>query len=190
MGILPLVKGDMRSEQLLWKTIDPQNPAVSTYGDGQHATLERVQKKVDLWGQREGVQRCYMLESGDGYFNTESSCIIINQGRIANTPGIKAEIPLESGLLQSEGGDVEDLAALVVSVNCLMRGLYSRTPDFFDSQKGTYTVSPESKYTIACLEAGGFANAWGNAFLHQVVQSSRGRLKIENDTVQERSGDT
>lgn len=78
IGILPLVKGDMRSEQLLWKTLDPQNPAVSTYGDGQHATPEKVMRKIDLWGQREGVQRCYMLESGDGYFNTGSSCIIIN----------------------------------------------------------------------------------------------------------------
>lgn len=185
MEILPLVKGDGESEQLLWQTLDPQNPEVSTSGDGQHAT--KVRLKIEKWGTREGVQKCLILKSGGGYYNLGSSEFIEQQSRLVDTHGMKAEKPLEAGLLQSAEGNPEDLSALVASVHCYTHYLYSRATNFFDSGKVIYTVSPKSEATIACLEAGGFY-PWSSALQSQLVKISNDRLKIENGTVLERQG--
>ena len=188
--IFPLVKGNKIAENALHRVLSTENSNISNYGDGSHAVPKSVQYKIDLWGQRTGVQKCYISNEGSGYFNTGTSGI-----SITNSLNEK-ETPFESGLLKSEKGDAKILAGVVSAVNCLMHDLHTKNPELFSSNKGSYTTSPKNKETIDMLLAGGFEilpvisnsdnneeakSGEVNEFLSQVVQNSKERFKIDID---------
>jgi hypothetical protein len=139
---------------------------------------DSVTRKANLWGPRESVERCYLTK--DAYFNTGSSRVKLDDGTTLH----------ESGLCTAQGGSVEKTTALVISVNCLMHYAYMKAPDFFTSNIGTYTVSPNSEDTVKILESAGYKKLdAGDDLLKQITDASNQRFKIEDGIFLEKSGE-
>lgn len=171
--IEPLIKGDKHSEDLLKETLSVDNPEVANYGDGHHH--EKVQRKIDLWGTRDGAMRCYIPQDEDnsGYFNTGTSLI-------------KTQfhgIPLESGILKSSTGSTDVMITTGIAIRCLMHDLYHETKDLqgergaLTSNRGIYTVNPDNHTTITILEGCGYKKSINNTGLQRDITSSSERFE-------------
>jgi len=112
----------------------------------------KVSRKMDLWGGREGAQRCYILED-KCYFNTGTSRITLTEDQSGVTT------LHEAGLFTKEGVETKYSAVLASSVQCLMNGLHRCIPKGFESDNVIYTISKDNVDTKEALLSAGFKEA-------------------------------
>lgn len=177
--IKPLVKGDDISENFLREALSINNPEIANYGDGTHHNHDKVQKKIDLWGIRDGIMRCFIPqdENSSGYFNTGTSLVKTQYH----------DVPLESGILKSSTGNIDVMKTTGIAVRCLMNDAYNTTRDLqgeegaLSSNLGIYTVNPDNETTINILKGCGYKNLVNNTGLQKDLVFSSDRFKYEDD---------